>query len=106
MPRDLIRIESMDQAIEILESSKHWTVKTVNRSGERRRFECTVWKSQRRVSASAFTPLEAVQAALAKLDDKFEDPEAEGEDGDHKEASPEDVVMGKIGPNLSPRRPA
>lgn len=103
MSRDLIRIESMDQAIEILESSKHWTVKTVNRSGERRRFECTIWQSGRRVSATAFTPLEAVQAALAKVDEKFQDPEAEE---DLEDVSSEDVVMAKIGPTSNPRRPA
>ena len=65
-------MQSLDQAVAVLSAMKHWTIKTVNRSGERRAHECTIWNDGRRVSAQGQTPLAAVERALTKLRGKRE----------------------------------
>lgn len=63
---------NLDKAIPVLmaiDQYKHWLIKCVNSKGERRRYECTIWGNGRRVSASAFDPLVAVERAVSKLTD-------------------------------------
>lgn len=60
-------MQNLDQAFAVLLAMKHWTIKTVNRNGERRAHECTIWNDGRRVSAQGRTPLAAVERALTKL---------------------------------------
>lgn len=62
-------IYDMNHAISLLGAMKHWRVQCVNSNG-RRRHQCTIWGNGRRVSASAFTPNDAVRAAIKKLTDK------------------------------------
>jgi len=57
----------MEQAIAVLDALQHWRLQCHNRTGDRRRYECTVWNAGRRVSATRYGPLAAVEAALAKL---------------------------------------
>ena len=61
MPHDL------NQAVALMETMKHWTIKSVNRKDQRRSYECTLWADGRRVSAQSKTPLAAVTAAIGKL---------------------------------------
>lgn len=56
----------MNQAIALLDVTKHWTVKCVNRKG-RRAHECTIWHNGKRVTAQAASPLMAITAAWAKI---------------------------------------
>ncbi len=57
----------MNQATAMLGVMKHWTVKTVNRNGERHAHECTIWNGGRRVTGQGWTPVAAVCRALSKL---------------------------------------
>lgn len=59
---------TLDQAAAVLSASmKHWTLKTINRDGQRQRFECTIWGMGKRKSATGLTPLAAISAALRKI---------------------------------------
>jgi hypothetical protein len=60
------KMHTLDQAIALLDATKHWRLQVQNSNG-RRRYECTVWANGRRVSASRYSPLDSIQAALQKL---------------------------------------
>lgn len=46
--------------------TKHWRLQCVN--GKERRYDCTVWAAGKRFTTNRKTPLEAVKAALAKIE--------------------------------------
>ena len=63
---------TLDQAIVILGSrTKHWRMQTENNDGKRS-YSCTVWNGDRpqRFTVQRATPMEAVLAALARMDGK------------------------------------
>jgi hypothetical protein len=57
----------MNNATAVLDRMKHWTVKSVNRSGKPRRYECTILEAGKRVTGQGRTPVAAVSRALSKL---------------------------------------
>ena len=46
--------------------TKHWRIQCVN-SGDRRRYECTVWGGGRRFTINRATPLLAAAGALERI---------------------------------------
>jgi hypothetical protein len=47
--------------------TKHWRLQCVN-DGPNRRYECQVWAAGKRFGTNRKTPLEAVKAALARIE--------------------------------------
>ena len=62
-------IHDMNQALALLDMTKHWRIQCENSAKQGRRHSCTIWDKGRRVTASARTPLMAVTAAFVKLRD-------------------------------------
>ena len=58
----------MNQAVAVLSTMHHWTLKKNNRNGEFNSYECQIWNGGRRVVAySRDVPVTAVRNALEKL---------------------------------------
>ncbi len=47
--------------------AKHWTLKTMNREGARKSYECKVWAFGKRFSVQGPTPLTAINRALLMM---------------------------------------
>lgn len=59
----------LNSAMAYLATLHHYTVKTVN-DGSRKAHECKIWSGGKRVVAQRSSPLDAINAALAKLSQK------------------------------------
>ena len=60
-------LQNMNQAVAVLDATKHWRIQSENSSARGRYYSCKIWANGRRVEATARTPLMAVEAALQKL---------------------------------------
>ena len=60
-------MRDMNQAIAVLDATKHWRIQCENSAARGRHYSCKIWDKGRRVEASARTPLMAAEAALRKL---------------------------------------
>lgn len=60
-------MQDMNQAIAVLDATKHWRIQCENSTTKGRHYSCTVWNDGRRVTAYARTPLMAAESALKKL---------------------------------------